>query len=130
MIEYREHPEGYVELTIDGKIDRQGFEDLVAKLGPSLDARSGKTGVLKHIVSFGGIEPEVLWDDLKFGFRHLKQVGPVAVVSDKKWIEVWTKLAAPFWSSEVRFFEPGQLARARQWLAGAMERSPSAPTAE
>ena len=117
MIQYEEHPElGYVEFTLDGKIDRESFEAVVTKLGPLMDEHK-KLGILKHIVSFGGIAPAVLWDDLKFGFRHLKHVGPVAVVSDKKWIEVWTKLASPFWRSDVRFFAADELDEARAWLA-------------
>ena len=120
MIRYEEHPEhGFVELTLDGKIDREGFEDLVSKLGPHMDA-AGKVGILKHIVSFGGITPSVLWDDLKFAFEHFKHVGPVAVVSDKKWIEVWTKMAAPFWMKPVKFFEEDDLDDAREWLAEQM----------
>jgi len=117
MIKYEEHEEaGYVELTLDGKIDRDAFKEIVSRLGPLMDKR-GKVGILKHIISFGGISPSVLWDDLKFGFKHLKHVGPVAVVSDKKWIEVWTKLAAPFWASEVCFFESEKLEDARAWLS-------------
>lgn len=120
MIEYLEHPEaGYVEFKLDGKVDREGFESVVSKLGPLMD-RSGKVGILEHIVSFGGISPSVLWDDLKFGFRHFKHVGPVAVVSDKRWIEVWTKMAAPLWASPVRFFETKELGEAREWLAAQM----------
>lgn len=120
MIRYEEHPtQGFVELTIDGKVDRESFEEVVSQLGPFMEQR-GKVGVLKNIQSFGGIAPAVLWDDIKFGFAHLKNVGPVAVVSDKKWIAAWTKLAAPFWASEVRFFESGELAQARQWLGEQM----------
>lgn len=120
MIQFEEHPElGYVELTLEGKVDRESFEELVSKLGPLMDER-GKVGILERIVSFGGIAPSVLWDDIKFGFRHLKHVGPVAVVSDKKWIEVWTKLASPFWRTEVRFFGANELDEARAWLAEQM----------
>jgi len=121
MLHYEDHAgEGYVELRSDGKVDRASFDDVVAKLGPRMEehaqAGRGKLGILKHVVSFGGIAPAVLWDDLQFAFSHLKHVGPVAVVSDKKWIEVWTKLAAPFWRSSVRFFEAGRLEEARAWL--------------
>ena len=120
MIHYDEHTaEGFVELRLDGKIDREGFEEVSSKLGKLMDER-GTIGLLKHVVSFAGIEPSVLWADLKFAFRSLKHVGPVAVVSDKKWIEVWTKMASPFWKGEARFFETDELDEARVWLAGRM----------
>ena len=121
MIKYEEHLEqGYVQLTIDGKVDREGFEEIVAKLGPAMKEH-GKLGLLKIVHSFTGMTPAVFWDDLKFAFGHLKHVGAVAVVSDKKWIEVWTKLATPFWTEDVRFFESDELDEARRWLA---ERKP------
>jgi hypothetical protein len=125
MIQIHSHaPEGYVELHLDGKVDREGFERVAKELGELMDARAaageGRLGILKDIVSFGGIPPSVLWDDIQFGFRHLKHVGPVAVVSDKKWIEVWTKIAAPFWGSEVKYFDRDDLDEARAWLVGVM----------
>jgi len=120
MLDYKQHPErGYVELKLDGSVSKKDLEAVVSKLGPLMD-QCGKVGILKHIVSFGGITPAALWDDLKFAFRHLKHVGPVAVVSDKKWIEIWTKLAAPILRSDVRFFEEEDIAEARTWLTGEM----------
>ena len=84
MIRYEEHPEqGYVEVVLDGKVDRASFEVAVDKMGRLMDER-GKVGLLKHVVSFGAIEPSLLWDDLKFAYHHLKHVGPVAVVSDTR----------------------------------------------
>jgi hypothetical protein len=120
MIEYLDHPErGYIELTIDGKLDRKSFDEIVSKLGPRME-QTGKLGILKNVVSFRGVEPSVLWDDFKFALGHLKHVGPVAVVSDKKWIEVWTKLSAPFVKSKVRFFEQDDLEDAREWIEDEM----------
>ncbi len=120
MIQSKEHAElGYAELTINGKVDRQSFDRVVFQLGPFMKEH-GKIGLLKHVISIGGISPSVLWDDLKFAFGHLKYVGPVAVVSDKSWIETWTKLSAPFWGSEVRFFEEDDLEEAREWMSERM----------
>ncbi len=122
MIRYEEHPEqGYVEIILDGKVDRESFGVVARRMGTLMDER-GKIGLMKRIVSFGGIEPSALWDDMKFAYRHLKHIGPVAVVSDKRWIEVWTKLAQPFWSSDVHFFGEDELEEAHAWLS---EHSPS-----
>lgn len=126
MIHCRLHEEeNWAELELDGRIDRSGFDAVAKELGAFMDQR-GRIGILKHIRSFGGIAPSVLWDDLKFGFQHLKHCGPVAVVSEKRWIEVWTRLARPFWSSEVAFFEPQELEGAREWLAAAVQRDRAA----
>lgn len=34
----------------------------------------------------------------------------------KKWIEVFTKMASPFVSAEVRYFNEAEIDRAREWL--------------
>ena len=39
-----------------------------------------------------------------------------AVVAEKKWIEVFTRLVSPFVSAEVRYFDAGQIDEVRRWL--------------
>ena len=123
MITYSEDSaRGIVEMTLDGKVTRESFDEIAGKLGPLMDAQ-GKIGILKRIVSFGGIEPSALWEDFKFVYRHLRHVGAVAVVADKKWIEVWVKLASPFFKAESRFFEEDEVDEARDWLVEATARA-------
>ena len=119
MITYTQDEEkGIAELKIEGGLTRDSFDEIVAQLGPLMETH-GSVGLLKHIVSLGTIPPSVLWDDLKFGLGNLKHIGAVAVVSDKKWIEVWTKMANPFFKAEARFFSADQMDEARAWLAEA-----------
>jgi hypothetical protein len=123
MITYTQDAEkGIAELTLDGSINRESFDEVVGQLVPLMEAH-GVVGLLKHIVSIGGISPSVLWDDVKFAYHNLKHVGPVAVVSDKKWIEVWTKMADPFFKSEARYFTEDQLDEARAWLEEATNKA-------
>ena len=131
MITYTQDEEkGIAELRVEGGLTRDSFDEIVSQLGPLMETH-GSVGLLKHIVSLGAISPSVLWDDVKFGLGNFKHIGAVAVVSDKKWIEVWTKLASPFWRSEVHFFAMDDLDEARAWLIEQvrMDRSTNAPGA-
>ena len=65
----------------------------------------------------------IVWRDLRFAARHLMHVGPVAVVSDRRYVRVWSKMAAPFWKAEVRFFPREELEEARAWLVEQMAHS-------
>jgi hypothetical protein len=116
MFEYREIPEtNIVEFTIDGKITAQEFDEVIERLEAAI-AQHGTIRVLEHIRSFGGMPAAKWWDDIKFGFRHARHVSRAAVVAEKKWIEVFTRLVSPFVSAEVRYFDAAEIDEARRWL--------------
>jgi hypothetical protein len=114
MIDYRED-NGLVEITVDGKVSRQDFDDVAARLEAHI-ARNGKVRVLEQVKSFGGIEPAAFWADLRFSLRHLADFSRCAVVSDKRWIETLATGINKLVACEIRHFAPSQLAAARAWL--------------
>ncbi|MHC4956508.1 MAG: SpoIIAA family protein [Planctomycetota bacterium] len=46
----------------------------------------------------------------------MKHIDRVAVVADKKWIEIWTKMANPFFKAEAKYFGADEIENARAWL--------------
>jgi hypothetical protein len=122
MIEFREIANSnIVEFTIDGKITKEEFDDIIARFEAAIQ-KHGTVRVLEHVRSFGGMPVSKFWDDIKFGFRNMKNFSHAAVVADQKWIEVFTKMAKPFISAEVRYFNEAEMERARKWLG---ENSPT-----
>jgi hypothetical protein len=116
MIEFCEIPNSHiVEFTIDGKISKGEFDDLIARLKTAIE-KHGTVRVLEHIRSFGGMPISKFWEDIKFGFRNMKNFSHAAVVADQKWIEIFTKMAKPFISGEVRYFNEAEMEQARKWL--------------
>jgi hypothetical protein len=116
MIDYRQDPtSGVIEITVDGKITKQEFEQIAAKLEARI-AHHGKVRLLEEIRSFGGMDPAAFWDDVKFSLRHLSDFSRCAVVTDKRWIEWLMKAVAPFVACELQHFPPEQIAAARHWL--------------
>ena len=117
MLDYKEDTDaGIVEITVDGRITREEFDDVAAKL-EALIASHGKIRILEIVNDFQGIETSAFWDDLKFSLRHLNDFSKCAVVSDKQWVNLWSTLLRPFISCEVEHFEPDEIEMARAWLA-------------
>jgi hypothetical protein len=116
MLEYREIPDtNIVELTIDGEVSESDFDDTVARLQAAI-RRHGTVKILEHVRSFGGMPLKKFWHDIKFGFRNMKHFTHAAVVGDKKWVALFTKLTRPFVSGEVRHFGEADIEQAREWL--------------
>ncbi len=116
MIEYREFPEtAVVELRVDGRVTRDAFEQISTQLEAFI-IRHGKVRILEVIDHFGGIDASVLWDDIKFSLRHLNDFSRVAIVTDKRWIEIWTKATSRLVKCEVGLFHQDEIDDARAWL--------------
>lgn len=116
MIELHEVPDTNVyELVIDGAIGAAEFDAMLVQFEMAI-AKHGKIRVLEEIRELGGIPPTKLWEDLKFGFRHMRDIERAAVVARQKWIEVLGNLIHPFISADVRYYQPSELEEARAWV--------------
>jgi hypothetical protein len=116
MVDLREVPNtNILELVIDGAISAEEFDVILARFTEAI-GRHGKIRVLEEVRSLGGIPPSKWWQDLKFGFQHMRDIERAAVVSDAKWIEIFANLLNPFFSAEIRYFKPDEVAAARAWL--------------
>ena len=116
MVEYHEIPgTNVLELTIDGAVGAAEFDALIARLEAAI-ARHGKIRVLELVRSLGGIPPSKWWVDLKFGYRHMRDIERAAIVADPKWIEIFANLINPFFSADVRYFKTADIDKARLWL--------------
>lgn len=117
MVELKIDPERpIVEIALDGRISKAEFDDISSRLEAEFQ-KHGKLRIVEVVHSFAGMDPAAYWDDIKFGFRHFRDFTRYAVVSDKKWAEVITALAAPIAPGEGRFFPLEKIDEARAWVA-------------
>ncbi|REK09404.1 MAG: STAS/SEC14 domain-containing protein [Planctomycetota bacterium] len=127
MLTYEEVPgTNIVELTIDGAITTQEFDDVIARFEASI-ARHGKIRVLEHVRSLGGVPPSRYWEDLKFGFKHFRDISHAAIVARQKWVEIFANAVNPFFSADIRYFDEADLDQARAWLKATDD--PATPSA-
>ena len=69
------------------------------------------------MVDFHGWEASAVWEDVKFGMKHLADIERIAMVGEKRWQRGMAIFSKPFIKAEVRYFDHTAAADARQWLA-------------
>jgi hypothetical protein len=99
-------PAGYLELTVDGAVDKEDYRLLQSH---------AQLNVVEVVRNIGWIEPEIWWKDLLFHLAHRNFIHRAAVVSDSGWVGPVTRIFAPFYPAAIRTFGLDQLEHARQW---------------
>lgn len=67
---------------------------------------------------FHGWEAGALWEDIKFDVKHFRDIERLAMVGERKWEKGMSLFCKPFTTAEIRYFERGEAAQAREWLEG------------
>jgi hypothetical protein len=66
--------------------------------------------------NFKGWEPKALWDDARFGIKHMNDFEKIALVGGKKWVEWGVKIFAHLMKGEVKTFDGAQQESAQEWV--------------
>lgn len=106
---------GIVTVRASGKLTRGDYEQFVPRMEQIMRSR-GPVRMLIELVDFEGWEPAGLWEDLKFDIQHQDDLGRVAIVGEDTMQKWGTRLSAPFFRADMRYFPRSELARAREWL--------------
>ena len=116
MLAYREMDNlAAVEIVLSGRVSTEEFDRTASKLEAFI-ARHGRVRVLEIVRDFEGMDAAALWHDLKFSLRHLNDFSRCAIVSDAKFLSIWSAVAEPFLDCQVEYFHPGEVEAARDWL--------------
>jgi len=107
--------DGYVELDVSGKLTRRDYDALLPRIEQAIDEHDGKLRMLIELHDFHGWTPTAFVDDLRFDVRHHDDFDRIAIVGEKTVEKVGTKLSAPFFDGDVRFFDDPT--EARSWLS-------------
>ncbi|WP_226037914.1 STAS/SEC14 domain-containing protein [Aquibacillus saliphilus] len=108
--------ESIVEVNVDGKITERDIEQFKEyfKLKKSAD---GKLNLLLVINDIQGYSIQGLLDDLKFEANHWKDINKVGILSDKKWLEIATKISSYLPKIDAKHFNHNQREQAMEWLS-------------
>jgi hypothetical protein len=116
MLAYKEMDNlAAVEIEVSERVSVEEVEATAKKLEAFI-GRHGKVRVLEIIRDFEGMDAKALWHDLKFSLRHLNDFSRCAIVSDTKFLSLWSAIAEPFIDCEVAYFPPDEVDAARDWL--------------
>jgi len=116
MLSYKEMDNlAAVEIELSGRVSSEEF-DMTAKKLEAFIARHGRVRVLEIVDHFDGMDVKALWHDVKFSLRHLNDFSRCAIVSDAKFLSLWSAIAEPFLDCQVAYFKPDEIKSARDWL--------------
>jgi hypothetical protein len=105
-----------VEIEIRGRVSMEECDAAATKLEAFIK-RHRRVRVLEIVHDFEGMDAMALWHNLKFSLRHLNDFSRCAIISDAKFLSIWSAIADPFTDCAVEYFEPDQVETARDWLA-------------
>lgn len=100
-----------------GKLTKESYETFVP-LVDKLIAEHGKLRILFEMHDFHGWTAGALWEDLKFDFKHWKDIERLAIVGEAKWERGMAVFCKPFTAAKIQYFDHTDLETAKNWLVG------------
>jgi len=102
-------------VRMSGRLSKEDYQRYLSEL-ERLIRQHGKIRVLAEIDDYRGLEMGAWWEDTRFALHHARDIERVAVVGGPQWWEAMGKFASALGVIQVRRFEQGQEAEARQWI--------------
>jgi hypothetical protein len=106
-----------LEVHASGKLSEDDYRQFVPEV-ERLISEHGKISIVFEMSQFHGWEPGALWADIKFDFKHFKDIDRLAMIGDMKWQEWMAKFCRPFTTAAIRYFDHADSEKARLWAAG------------
>ncbi len=105
----------YLYIKAIGKLTHKDYEIIVPMLDNALEGiKDPDIVALIDGSEFEGWELRAAWDDFKLSLKHGNEFKKVAVVGNKKWLQVGSKVGSWLISGSVRQFE--DIPTALDWL--------------
>jgi hypothetical protein len=119
-VEIQERFEGkVVEVSLSGKLTKEAYLRFAPLLENAIRGH-GKIRVLVDMHDFHGWDAGALWEDIKFDWRHFRDIERLALVGERKWEAGMAVLCKPFTTATVKYFDRTKLEEARQWVAAGL----------
>jgi len=107
----------FLRIKAVGKLTHKDYEVLTPMLDNAVKAvEHPKIQAFVDVLDLDGWELRTAWDDFKLCLKHGREFSRVALVGDKPWERVATKVAGWFICGETEYFEDSDEAMA--WLNG------------
>ena len=105
------------EIRLHGKLTHEDYQVMVPVIERAIEAAAGRElDLLVDMREFAGWTREAALDDMRFGLKIRNAFDKMAIVGNKKWEEISTKLMDHLSRGEMRFFTDYDEALA--WIAG------------
>ena len=58
-----------------------------------------------------------MWEDLKFDYKHFRDIEKLAIVGESKWEQGMATFCKPFTSAKIQYFDHEKLDEAIAWVS-------------
>lgn len=110
-----EGADGFSVVRVMGELAREDYPPFISEFQKLL-ARHSKLRILLDMSALEGWSADALWPELKFDAKHFSEIERLAAVGNKAWESGLMKMAKPFTSAEIRYFDVAESGAARDWL--------------
>lgn len=113
-----------IEIIASEKLTEKDYDEVLPVIDNLLELHDWPKFLIK-LDHFEGWEGSAIWKDLRFGLKHRREFGPMAMVGDditQKWMTQFSDIFIP---SDIRYFDVTEEQQAREWLAAQKSESAS-----
>lgn len=111
----RQNSTYFLNMQIVGKLTHEDYQATIPLLESFIkDASDKKVNLFVDITLLEGWELKAAWDDLKFGLKHSRDFGKIAVLGCNNMQEWMTKIGNWFTFAKIEYFEEKD--EALKWL--------------
>ena len=105
----------FLHVKVTGKLTKESYEEFA----PAVDAQiqeHGKIRILFEMHDFHGWTAGAMWEDLKFDFKHWKDIERLAIVGESKWEKGMSVFCKPFTAAKIQYFDHTKMDEAKSWI--------------
>ena len=106
-----------IVVRASGTLTARGYDHAVPEIEHAMTLAKGPLRLLIRLEDFRGWEIGALWRDLRFDIEHRGDFGRIAVLGESRLEEWGTRLSAPYFGAEMRYFPLEREEEATAWLA-------------
>lgn len=107
--------QGVLTVKAGGKLESEDYT-LLEPMVEEIIRQDRKLKILLILHDFHGWSAGALWEDVKFDFKHFRDIAKLAIVGETKWEKGMATFCKPFTTAEIRYFPDYQLSEARKWI--------------
>ncbi|HTQ40402.1 MAG TPA: STAS/SEC14 domain-containing protein [Pirellulales bacterium] len=111
-----------IEVDLSDKLTKEDYGHFLPAVEAAIQ-RHGKIRMLVVMRDFHGWTAGALWEDIKFDFRHFRDIERLALVGQNRWEAGMAVFCKPFTTAKIKYFDLTAIEEAKQWIGDGLKAS-------
>lgn len=105
----------YLTIKAIGTLTHEDYQTITPMIDSALEGvKNPKIKAIFDAKDLDGWELQAAWDDFKIGLKHGNEFEKIAIITDKNWLKIGTKISSWFMQGDIENFENEE--EALKWL--------------